>query len=67
MDELSAVIFSLGVVILGGLVWAYPAYYVSRSQIVGHNERLFWVLVCVFLSWLGLVFYSLIAPLKPKD
>jgi len=68
MYEVSAILYVIVVLALGLTVWLYPVYYISKSQIiVGRNERLAWMLACLFLSWLGLIFFFLLAPLKPYE
>jgi len=47
------------------LIWLTPIILISRSTRVGKSEKLAWIIVTVFISWLVWVIFYLLAPLKP--
>ena len=61
--------FSLLVVSVLGLIfliWLLPIILVARSDRTQGDEKLAWVLLIIFVSWLAWIFYLLLAPLKKK-
>ena len=59
--------FSLLVVSVLGLIfliWLLPTILVARSDRTQGDEKLAWVLLITFVSWLAWIFYLLLAPLK---
>ena len=61
--------FSLLVVSVLGLIfliWLLPTILVARSDRTQGDEKLAWVLLIIFVSWLAWIFYLLLAPLKKK-
>ena len=57
---------SLAVSVLGliFLIWLLPIILVARSDRTQGDEKLAWVLLIIFVSWLAWIFYLLLAPLK---
>ncbi|KFZ36487.1 hypothetical protein HR45_16020 [Shewanella mangrovi] len=47
--------------------WLIPITIISRSQNVGRQEKLAWIVATLFISWICLILFMLIAPLKPND
>jgi hypothetical protein len=61
--------FSLLVVSVLGLIfliWLLPIILVAKSNRTQGDEKLAWVLLIIFVSWLAWIFYLLLAPLKKK-
>ena len=59
--------FSLLVVSVLGLIfliWLLPTILVARSDRTQGDEKLAWVLLITFVSWLAWIFYLLLAPLN---
>ncbi|WP_081432082.1 hypothetical protein [Marinobacter flavimaris] len=44
--------------------WLLPIIIVLRSSKTSGGEKLAWVLLIVFVSWLAWIFYWLLAPIK---
>ncbi|MFT5023363.1 MAG: hypothetical protein ACI9O3_000960 [Colwellia sp.] len=62
--------FSLLVVSVLGLIfliWLLPIILVAKSNRTQGDEKLAWVLLIIFVSWLAWIFYLLLAPLKKKS
>jgi hypothetical protein len=54
-------------VILLFLFWLIPIILVAKSNRTEGGEKVAWVLLIIFVSWLAWIFYLLLAPLKPED
>jgi len=48
-------------------MWVMPIILIARSQKVGRQEKLAWIIASLFISWFCLLLFMLIAPLKPDD
>ncbi|MGK0306172.1 MAG: hypothetical protein ACI8UG_001923 [Gammaproteobacteria bacterium] len=55
------------IVILLFLFWLIPIILVAKSNRTEGGEKVAWVLLIIFVSWLAWIFYLLLAPLKPED
>ena len=44
--------------------WLLPIIIVLKSSKTSGGEKLAWVLLIVFVSWLAWIFYRLLAPIK---
>jgi hypothetical protein len=55
------------IVIILFLIWLIPIILVAKSNLTEGGEKIAWVLLIIFVSWLAWIFYLLLAPLKPKD
>ncbi|WP_152561535.1 PLDc N-terminal domain-containing protein [Alteromonas genovensis] len=53
--------------IILGVFWFVPLFVIGKSNKVGKNEKLAWILATLFVSWLSFIIYLLLAPLKPND
>jgi hypothetical protein len=53
-------------VILLFLFWLIPIILVAKSNRTEGGEKVAWVLLIIFVSWLAWIFYLLLAPLKPE-
>ncbi len=49
------------------LIWLTPIIFVAKSDRTSGNEKLAWILLIIFVSWLAWIFYLLLAPLKPAS
>jgi len=49
------------------IMWVMPIILIARSQKVGRQEKLAWIVACLCISWICLLLFMLIAPLKPDD
>ncbi|TMO07747.1 hypothetical protein CWB60_07205 [Pseudoalteromonas sp. S327] len=47
-------------------IWVMPIILIARSQKVERQEKLAWIVACLFISWFCLLLFMLIAPLKPN-
>ncbi|MFT5997436.1 MAG: hypothetical protein ACI9RV_003047 [Glaciecola sp.] len=59
--------FSLLFILIFFLIWLVPIILVAKSSRTHAGEKVAWVLLIIFVSWLAWIFYLLLAPLKPKD
>jgi hypothetical protein len=55
------------IVIILFLTWLIPIILVAKSNRTEGGEKVAWVLLIIFVSWLAWIFYLLLAPLTPKD
>lgn len=46
------------------LIWITPIILVAKSNRTQGGEKLAWILLIIFVSWLAWIFYLLLAPLK---
>lgn len=46
------------------LIWITPIILVARSNRTQGNEKIAWLLLIIFVSWVAWIFYLLLAPLK---
>lgn len=46
------------------LIWLIPIILVAKSNRTQGSEKVAWVLLIIFVSWLAWIFYLLLAPLK---
>ncbi|MEO9945316.1 PLDc N-terminal domain-containing protein [Paraglaciecola sp.] len=46
------------------LIWLIPIILVAKSNRTQGNEKVAWLLLIVFVSWIAWVFYLLLAPIK---
>jgi len=46
------------------LIWITPIILVAKSNRTHGNEKIAWILLIIFVSWLAWIFYLLLAPLK---
>jgi hypothetical protein len=68
MDEITQILiswFPLFLILL--VVWILPIIIIAKSQNVGRQEKMAWILASLFISWVCLIVFLLIAPLKPAD
>jgi hypothetical protein len=56
--------FTLLVLLLIFLIWLVPVILVAKSNWTQGNEKVAWVLLIIFVSWLAWIFYLLLAPIK---
>ncbi|PKG99724.1 hypothetical protein CXF95_11010 [Paraglaciecola sp. MB-3u-78] len=56
--------FGLFIVLLFFLIWLVPIILVAKSNRTQGGEKVAWVLLIIFVSWLAWIFYLLLAPLK---
>jgi hypothetical protein len=51
------------------LIWLVPIILVAKSNRTQGGEKVAWVFLIIFVSWLAWIFYLLLAPIKqnPKD
>lgn len=47
-----------------GAIWLLPIVLIAKSQRTQGNEKLIWILACIFVSWFAWVLYLLIAPVN---
>ncbi|MGS2721553.1 hypothetical protein [Paraglaciecola aestuariivivens] len=59
--------YTLFVLLLVLFLWLLPIILVASSERTQGKEKLAWLLLIIFVSWLAWVFYALLAPLKSKD
>ena len=45
-------------------IWILPVMLVATSHRTQGKEKLAWILLIIFVSWLAWIFYLLLAPLK---
>jgi hypothetical protein len=57
----------LAVLAAVGFVWLLPILVIISSGKTTGGEKLAWVLLVIFVSWLAWVFYLLLAPIKKKS
>jgi hypothetical protein len=57
--------FGLLLILVFFLIWITPIIFVAKSNRTHGNEKLAWILLIIFVSWLAWIFYLLLAPLKP--
>ena len=50
-----------------GFVWLLPILVIISSGKTTGGEKLAWVLLVIFVSWLAWIFYLLLAPIKKKS
>ena len=60
-------LLAVSVLVLIFLIWLLPIILVARSDRTQGDEKLAWVLLIIFVSWLAWIFYLLLAPLKKKS
>jgi hypothetical protein len=46
------------------VIWITPIILVAKSNRTHGGEKVAWVLLIIFVSWLAWIFYLLLAPLK---
>lgn len=46
------------------LIWITPIILVAKSNRTQGSEKIAWILLIIFVSWLAWIFYLLLAPLK---
>lgn len=46
--------------------WLYPAIHINKSCRTEGNEKLLWVFMAIFFSWLALLVYFLLSPIITK-
>jgi hypothetical protein len=56
--------FSLLFVLMFFLIWLIPIILVAISNRTQGGEKIAWVLLIIFVSWIAWIFYLLLAPLK---
>jgi hypothetical protein len=56
--------FSSLFVLIFFLMWLIPIILVAISNRTQGGEKIAWVLLIIFVSWLAWIFYLLLAPLK---
>ena len=52
--------------LLALLAWLLPIILIARSDRTQGGEKLFWVLVTLFVSWFAWIIYLLVAPISKK-
>ncbi len=56
--------FSSLFVLIFFLMWLIPIILVAISNRTQGGEKIAWVLLIIFVSWIAWIFYLLLAPLK---
>jgi hypothetical protein len=56
--------FGLLIVLIFFLIWLVPIILVAKSNRTQGGEKVAWILLIIFVSWLAWIFYLLLAPLK---
>ena len=56
--------FGFFALILFLVIWVAPIILVAKSHRTQGGEKLAWILLIIFVSWLAWIFYLLLAPLK---
>jgi hypothetical protein len=56
--------FSSLFVLMFFLMWLIPIILVAISNRTQGGEKIAWVLLIIFVSWIAWIFYLLLAPLK---
>ena len=46
------------------VIWIAPIILVAKSNRTRGGEKIAWILLIIFVSWLAWIFYLLLAPLK---
>lgn len=64
--KMNIVLSSTAEIILGLLVLLAPMLYVAFSRRTHGSEKVTWVLLLCITSWIGLIFYLIIAPINKK-
>lgn len=59
--------FGLLLILVFFLVWITPIILVAKSDRTQGGEKLAWLLLIIFVSWLAWIFYLLLAPLKSNS
>jgi hypothetical protein len=59
--------FGFFALILFLVIWVAPIILVAKSNRTQGGEKLAWLLLIVFVSWLAWIFYLLLAPLKQNS
>jgi hypothetical protein len=52
--------------LLLAIIWLVAIVAIIRSPKTSGGEKIAWVLVTLFLSWIGFILYLLLAPLSSK-
>ncbi|MEM7078032.1 MAG: hypothetical protein AAF513_05320 [Pseudomonadota bacterium] len=65
--EFLAGMFTLLLMLLGGLIWLLPILLIAMSDRTRGGEKLAWILACVFITWFAWIFYLLLAPLQARS
>lgn len=60
-------IFSGIVMIIIGFLYLIPILWILFSSKVSGGEKIAWLLLVVFVSWLAWIFFLLLAPLSQKS
>lgn len=58
-----------GALLIIGLIvfiWLLPVLIIMSSSKTGCGEKIAWLLAVIFISWFAIIFYLLLAPIKPK-
>ncbi|MET0355696.1 MAG: PLDc N-terminal domain-containing protein [Cellvibrio sp.] len=49
------------------IIWLLPLIDIALSKKVSNQEKVIWIVLCIFVSWFAWIAYYLFAPvLKPK-
>ena len=59
--------FGFLIVIVLFVLWITPIILVAKSNRTHGSEKLAWILLIIFVSWLAWIFYLLLAPLKQNS
>lgn len=52
---------------LFALIWLLPLLDVYRSNKVSYEEKVLWLIGCMFISWWAWIFFYMFAPLLKKN
>lgn len=52
------------IIIIMFLLWLIPISMIVNANNVEKDEKILWLLACIFISWLAWFFFMLFAPLK---
>ncbi len=52
--------------LLAAMMWLLPLVLIMRSNKTEGGEKLFWVLMVLFVSWFAWIIYLLLAPVGKK-
>jgi hypothetical protein len=52
------------ILLIVAIGWLLPIIIILRSSKTSGGEKLAWILLIIFVSWLAWIFYWLLAPIK---
>ncbi|MEL6300009.1 MAG: hypothetical protein AAFV47_10855 [Pseudomonadota bacterium] len=54
--------FGIGLVLL--LIYGVPLYFIWRQKFVAEQEKVLWMVACVFVPWIPFLAFMLLAPVS---